>query len=109
MRCCYCTKIAISSPARRILAPLDLNDEVANLHRHIEPLVAVLGGHLAPLDGVGIGSADEFIVVAGENLDRLRSEAGFAILCGVCPIPVSSGKTQTKGSPVLPGWFDITL
>ena len=30
----------------------------------------------------------------GENPDRLRSEASFAMMCGVCPIPASGGKTQ---------------
>lgn len=85
------TKIAIKSLARRIL---DINDEVADLDRLIEPLVEELGGNLTQLDGVGIESAGEFIVVAGENPDRLRSEAGFAMLCGACPIPASSGKTQ---------------
>lgn len=85
------TKIAIRSLARRIL---DINDEVADLDRLIEPLVEELGGILTQLEGVGIESAGEFIVVAGENPDRLRSEAGFAMLCGACPIPASSGKTQ---------------
>jgi transposase len=85
------TRIAIKSLARRIL---DLNDEVADLNRLIEPLVEELGGSLTRLDGVGIDSAGEFIVVAGDNPDRLRSEAGFAMLCGACPIPASSGKTQ---------------
>ena len=85
------TKIAIRSLARRIL---DVNDEGADLDRLIEPLVEELGGNLTKLDGVGIESAGEFIVTAGENPDRLRSEAGFAMLCGACPIPASSGKTQ---------------
>jgi transposase len=85
------TKIAIKSLARRIL---NLNDEVADLDRLIEPLVEELGGNLTRREGVGIESAGEFIVVAGENPDRLRSEAGFAMLCGACPIPASSGKTQ---------------
>ena len=30
----------------------------------------------------------------GENADRLRSEASFALLCGVARIPVSSGKIE---------------
>lgn len=85
------TKIAIKSLARRIL---DINDEVADLDRRIEPLVEELGGNLIQLEGVGTESAGEFIAVAGENPDRLRSEAGFAMLCGACPIPALSGKTQ---------------
>ena len=85
------TRIALKSLARRVL---DLNDEVADLDRLIEPLVEELGSALTQLEGVGPNSAGEFIVAAGENSDRLRSEAGFAMLCGACPIPASSGKTQ---------------
>ena len=32
-------------------------------------------------------------MAAGDNPERLRSEAAFAHLCGVAPIPASSGKT----------------
>jgi Transposase IS116/IS110/IS902 family len=34
------------------------------------------------------------LLLVGDNHDRIRSEAAFAKLCGVCPIPASSGKTQ---------------
>ena len=34
------------------------------------------------------------MVAVGDNPDRLRSEASFAMMCGICPIPASSGKTQ---------------
>lgn len=30
----------------------------------------------------------------GDNPQRIRSEAAFAKLCGVCPVPASSGKTN---------------
>jgi transposase len=85
------TRIALKSLARRVL---DLADEVADLDRLIDPLVEELCSPLMQLVGVGTNSAGEFIVAAGENPDRLRSEAGFAMLCGACPIPASSGKTQ---------------
>jgi transposase len=32
-------------------------------------------------------------VAAGDNPDRLRSEAAFSMLCGSSPIEASSGKT----------------
>ena len=38
--------------------------------------------------------AGQLLVTAGDNPDRLRSEASFAMLCGVAPLPASSGKTQ---------------
>jgi len=34
------------------------------------------------------------LVAAGDNPGRLRSESSFAHLCGVAPLPASSGKTQ---------------
>lgn len=85
------TRIALRRLARRIL---DLNDEIAELDRFIEPLVEELAPNLLELEGVGTTNAGELIVAAGENPERLRSEAGFAMMCGVCPIPASSGKTQ---------------
>ena len=33
------------------------------------------------------------LLTAGDNPQRLRSEASFAALCGVSPVPASSGKT----------------
>ncbi|MFE9361038.1 transposase [Streptomyces olivaceoviridis] len=33
---------------------------------------------------------------AGDNPDRLRSEAAFAHLCGAAPVPASSGRTNRR-------------
>ena len=38
--------------------------------------------------------AAQLLITAGDNPQRLRSESGFAALCGVSPVPVSSGKTN---------------
>ena len=35
-------------------------------------------------------------MAAGDNTNRVRSEAAFAKLCGVCPIPAGSGKTSGR-------------
>jgi transposase len=40
--------------------------------------------------------AYEFLVAAGDSLERLTSETCFAMLCGACPIPASSGKTNPQ-------------
>ncbi len=85
------TRLSLKSLARRIL---DLDDEIAELDRFIAPLVKELAPDLLKLEGVGVASAGELLVTAGDNPDRLRSEASFAMLCGVCPLPASSGKTQ---------------
>ena len=44
--------------------------------------------------GVGPDTASTLLIAAGSNPDRLRTEAAFASLCGVNPIPASSGKTN---------------
>lgn len=42
--------------------------------------------------GIGPDTAAEMLIVAGDNPDRVRSESAWAKLCGVCPVPASSGK-----------------
>ena len=85
------TRIAVASLARRVL---ELNDEIADLDQFIDPLVGELAPSLLALQGVGVDSAGALLVAAGDNPERLTSEASFAMLCGVCPIPASSGKTN---------------
>lgn len=34
------------------------------------------------------------LILAGDNPERIKSEAAFAKLCGACPVPASSGSTQ---------------
>ena len=85
------TKLSLKYLARRIL---DINDEIAELNRFIVPLVEELAPSLLELEGVGTENAGAVMVAVGDNPDRLRSEASFAMMCGACPIPASSGKTQ---------------
>ena len=70
-----------------------MSDEIAELDAMIAHLVAELAPNLLDLPGVGVEVAGEFLVAAGDNPDRLVSEASFAMLCGACPLPASSGKT----------------
>ncbi|SCL24795.1 Transposase IS116/IS110/IS902 family protein [Micromonospora inyonensis] len=51
------------------------------------------GGRGRGANGVGADTAGQLLVSAGENHDRLTSEPAFAMLCGVAPIPASSGRT----------------
>lgn len=83
-------KIAFKSLARRYL---DLHDEVADLDDMIEAIVTDLAPELIASNGVGLNSAAQLLLTAGDNPERLRSEASFAALCGVSPVPASSGKT----------------
>jgi transposase len=63
-----------------------------------EALLVELTGQLVPqlVDAFGIGAdtASEMLIVAGDNIDRVRSEPAWARLCGVAPIPASSGMTN---------------
>jgi transposase len=60
----------------------------------LAPLVTAVAPELLALPGVGIETAGQLLVTAGDNRDRLKSEASFARLCGAAPIPVSSGRTD---------------
>ena len=91
------TKLSLKYLARRIL---DLNDEIAELDRFIVPLVEELAPSLLELEGVGTENAGAVMVAVGDNPDRLRSEASFAMMCGVCPIPASSGRRSATVSTV---------
>ncbi len=46
--------------------------------------------------GVGTDTAGALLVSAGDNPQRMRSEAAFAHHCGVAPIDASSGLTTRK-------------
>jgi transposase len=84
-------KIALRSLARR---HQQLTAEIADLDELLDPLVAAINPGLVAANGVGTDVAGQLLVTAGDNHDRLRSEAAFAMLCGAAPIPASSGKTS---------------
>jgi transposase len=54
--------------------------------------VAQAAPELVSLPGIGTDNAATLLIVAGDNPQRLGSEASFASLCGVAPIEASSGK-----------------
>ena len=49
---------------------------------------------LLRLHGVGVDTAALLLITAGDHPERLRSESSWAHLCGVAPIPASSGKVS---------------
>jgi transposase len=83
------TRFALRSVARRHET---LSEEIAELEAHLERLVAQAAPGLVALPGIGTENAATLLIVAGDNPQRLRSEASFASLCGVAPIEASSGK-----------------
>ena len=84
-------KLALRSLARRIR---NLDEEVRGLDQLLSTLVKAQAPTLVSKVGVGTHNAAQLLITAGQNIDRLSSEAAFARLCGVAPIPASSGQTQ---------------
>lgn len=84
-------RVALKSMARRYL---ELSDEITDLDELINPLVEALAPQLLKRVGIGVEVAGQMLVTAGDNPNRMKSEAAFAMLCGVAPLPASSGMTQ---------------
>ena len=87
------TRFALRELARRVQS---LEAECERLDAVLEPLVAATAPELVAAYGVGTDTAGALLVSAGDNPERLRSEAAFAHLCGVAPIDASSGLTIRK-------------
>jgi transposase len=83
------TRFALRSVARRYRY---LSEEIAELDAQLCRLVAKTASELTSLPGVGTDHAAALLIVAGDNPERLGSEASFASLCGVSPVEASSGK-----------------
>jgi transposase len=83
------TKFALRSVARRHET---LSEEITQLDAQLDRLVAEVAPGLISLPAIGTHHAATLLVVAGDNPERLRSEASFASLCGVSPVEASSGK-----------------
>jgi transposase len=83
------TKFALRSVARRYQ---QLSEEIAELDEQLDRLVAEAAPELVSLPAIGTDHAATLLIVAGDNPERLGSEASFASLCGVSPIEASSGK-----------------
>lgn len=84
-------RVAFKSMARRYL---ELSDEITDLDDLINPLVEALAPQLLTRVGIGVEVAGQMLITAGDNPSRMKSEAAFAMLCGVAPLPASSGMTQ---------------
>jgi len=75
---------------------LTLTDEIDELNSHITAAIQTRAPRLLQHYGVGPDTAAALLLVAGDNSDRLTSEASFAALCGVSPVESSSGKTHRR-------------
>jgi transposase len=82
-------RIGLKSLGRRYL---ELHDEIADLESMIGAIVDELAPALVARNSIGRECAAQLLLTAGDNANRIGSEASFAALCGVSPVPASSGK-----------------
>jgi transposase len=86
----YATRVALRELGRRAEF---LDDQLERLDELLIPLVSARAPGLLRLHGIGPDTAALLLIAAGDHPGRLRSEAAWAHLCGVAPIPASSGKS----------------
>ena len=91
----------VLAAAKRILRGLarrcqHLDAEIGDLDATLDELVPVAAPELVALFGFGTDTAGQLVVTAGDNPDRLQSEAAFSMLCGSSPRPAGSGKTNGR-------------
>ena len=82
---------ALSAMAKRWL---QLHQEIETHNQSLSTLTRETAPNLVQAYGIGPDTAAEMLITFGDNHNRVRCEAAFAKLCGVCPLPASSGRTQ---------------
>jgi transposase len=89
------TPLAASKHALRSLARRwqQLHAEIKEHEALLERLTREVAPQLVDAFGIGPDTAAEVLIVAGDNPQRIRTEPAWAKLCGVAPIPASSGTT----------------
>jgi transposase len=75
---------------------LELHGEIKVHSRNLKDLTKRAAPELLAAFGIGPDIAAEMLVTAGDNTDRIHSDAALAKLCGACPIPAGSGKTNGR-------------
>ncbi len=83
-------KRALRHLARRYQS---LTAEIADLDTEIRRLCTQANPALLAARGVGPDTAAALLIAAGDNPQRMSTEAAFAALCGTSPVPASSGQT----------------
>ena len=84
-------KVAMRAIARRWLM---LHEEVQEHERELDRMVREKAPELMKSFGISTITVAEMLILVGDNPERIRSEAALAKMCGVCPVPASSGKTN---------------
>jgi transposase len=87
----YTTLNTLRELGRRALF---VREQKQRLNAEMRPLIRQVAPSLLEVYGVGFDVAAKLLIAAGDNPHRIRSEAAWAHMCGVAPIPASSGKIQ---------------
>lgn len=82
------TVLRVLARQRQMLA-----QDLTALCDQLEALTTTANPGLRQVPGVGPIVAANLLVTAGDNPERMTSEAAFAALCGASPVQASSGKT----------------
>jgi transposase len=90
------TKTALQILGRRVLT---LDAELARIDLLLEALVVAAAPDLLDLHGVGPDTAAILLVAAGDNAERIRTEAAWANLCGVAPLSVIGAHDPASAQP----------
>jgi transposase len=85
------TRLALRELAQRVL---HLDGQLADVTARLGRITTAIAPELVAIKGVGPDVASTLLMTAGDNPERMTSEAAFAALCGSNPIPASSGKTN---------------
>jgi transposase len=86
-------KRALVAVARRWTT---LDAEIGELDRAIKIILDTIAVPLLARHGVGYETAGALLCTAGDNPERLATEASFASLCGTAPVPISTGNSNRR-------------
>ena len=73
-----------------------LDAEIRDLDQAIRTILDTIAAPLLARHGVGYDTAGALLCTAGDNPERLTTEASFASLCGTAPVPVSTGNSNRR-------------
>jgi transposase len=85
------SKLALRTLARRVRF---LTEEISEIDSQLDVLVASCAPSLLARPAIGTQHAAQLLITGGQNIERLTNDAAFARLCGVAPVPISSGQTK---------------
>ena len=72
----------------------ELTSEITAADADLDRLTRQLAPTMRSRLGFGPETTAQLLITAGDNLDRIGSEAALAGLCGVSPVQASSGRTR---------------